>query len=55
MGTRKKYFTVRVVRLRLPREVVDAPCLETPKITLDGARSNLFYPWVSLFTARGLD
>jgi len=37
--TRKKYFTIRVVKHwhRLPREVVDAPYLETFKVRLDGA------------------
>ena len=40
---RKKFFTVRVVRHwhRLPREAVDAPSLETLKVRLDGALSNL--------------
>ena len=40
---RKKFFTVRVMRhwTRLPREVVDTPSLETFKVTLDGALSNL--------------
>ncbi|KFV89772.1 hypothetical protein N327_04234, partial [Fulmarus glacialis] len=40
---RKKFFTLRVVRHwnRLPREVVDAPSLETFKARLDGALSNL--------------
>ena len=39
----KKCFTVRVVRHwnRLPREVVDASCLEVFKAGLDGALSNL--------------
>ena len=57
MDMRKKYFTVRVVRhwRGLPREVVDAPSLETPEVRLDGALSNLIYLWVSLFTAQGLD
>ncbi|KAK4827434.1 hypothetical protein QYF61_017991 [Mycteria americana] len=40
---RKKFFTMRVVRHwhRLPREVVEAPSLETFKVRLDGALSNL--------------
>jgi len=43
LDIRKKFFTVRVMRYwhRLPREVVNAPSLETPKIRLDGALSNL--------------
>ena len=44
LDIRKKSFTVRVVRHwhRLPREVVDAPCLETVKVRLDRAPSKLF-------------
>ncbi|KFW71742.1 hypothetical protein AS28_06626, partial [Pygoscelis adeliae] len=40
---RKKFFTMRVVKHwhRLPREVVDAPSLETFQVRLDGALSNL--------------
>ncbi|KAK4826802.1 hypothetical protein QYF61_011610 [Mycteria americana] len=40
---KKKFFTMRVVKPwpRLPREVVDAPSLETSKVRLDGALSNL--------------
>jgi len=40
---RKKYFTMRVVkhRNRLPREVVEAPSLNTFRARLDGALSNL--------------
>jgi len=43
LATRKKFFTMRVVRHwhRLPREVVDAPSLETFKVRLFGALSNL--------------
>ncbi|KFM00863.1 hypothetical protein AS27_00232, partial [Aptenodytes forsteri] len=43
LDTRKKFFTVRVVRHwnRLPREAVDAPSLEVFKASLDGALSNL--------------
>ena len=37
------FFTIRVVRHwnTLPREVADAPALETFKVRLDGALSNL--------------
>ncbi|KFQ71332.1 hypothetical protein N335_11298, partial [Phaethon lepturus] len=40
---RKNYFTTSVVQQwhRLPREVVDAPSLETFQVRLDGALSNL--------------
>ncbi|KAK4829936.1 hypothetical protein QYF61_007659 [Mycteria americana] len=44
LGIRKKFFTMRVVKHwnQLPREVVvDAPSLETFKVRLDGALSNL--------------
>ncbi|KFW61538.1 hypothetical protein AS28_02149, partial [Pygoscelis adeliae] len=43
LDIRKKFFTVRVLKHwhRLPREVVDAPSLETFKARLDGALSNL--------------
>ncbi|KFW04147.1 hypothetical protein N327_06246, partial [Fulmarus glacialis] len=43
LDIRKKFFTVRVVKHwnRLPREVADAPSLETFKVRLDGALSNL--------------
>ncbi|KFR00996.1 hypothetical protein Y956_02715, partial [Nipponia nippon] len=43
LDIRKKFFVVRVVKHlnRLPREVVDAPSLETFKVRLDGALSNL--------------
>ncbi|KFW68953.1 hypothetical protein AS28_12460, partial [Pygoscelis adeliae] len=43
LAKRKKFFTLRVVKHwnRLPREVVDAPSLETFKVRLDGALSNL--------------
>ncbi|KFO86507.1 hypothetical protein N320_01854, partial [Buceros rhinoceros silvestris] len=42
-GTRKKFIAMRLVRHWnwLPREVVDAPSLETFKVRLDGALSNL--------------
>ncbi|PKU42332.1 hypothetical protein llap_7362 [Limosa lapponica baueri] len=40
---RKKFFTLRLVKhwARLPREVVDAPSVETFKVRLDGALSTL--------------
>ena len=43
MDVRKKFFTIRVVKHwnRLPREVVDALSLETFKVRLDGALSNV--------------
>ncbi|KFZ69247.1 hypothetical protein N338_13210, partial [Podiceps cristatus] len=43
LDIRKSIFTVRVVKhwSTLPREVVDAPSLETFKARLDGALSNL--------------
>jgi len=43
LDTRKKFFAMRVVKHwnRLPREVVEAPSLETLKARLDGALSNL--------------
>ncbi|KFM11352.1 hypothetical protein AS27_13991, partial [Aptenodytes forsteri] len=43
LDIRKKFFMLRVVKHwnRLPREVVDAPSLETFKVKLDGALSNL--------------
>jgi len=40
---------------RLPREVVDAPSMETVMVRLDGALSNLIKLKMSLLTARGLD
>ncbi|KFQ68778.1 hypothetical protein N335_05807, partial [Phaethon lepturus] len=43
LDLRKKLFTVKVVKdwHRFPREVVDASSLETLKVRLDGALSNL--------------
>ena len=40
---------------RLPREVVDAPSLETFKARLDRALSNLIYLKMSLLIAGGVD
>jgi len=53
LGIRKKFFTLRVVKhwLRLPREVVEAPSLETFKARLEGALSNLIWLKMSLLTA----
>ncbi|KFQ81652.1 hypothetical protein N335_10493, partial [Phaethon lepturus] len=43
LNLRKKIFTMRVVNHwhRLPREMVDAPSLETSNIQVDGSLSNL--------------
>ncbi|KFP09234.1 hypothetical protein Z169_05025, partial [Egretta garzetta] len=43
LDIRKKFFTTRVMKHwnRLPREVVEAPSLETFKARLDVALSNL--------------
>jgi len=43
LDIRKKFFTTRVVKhwSKLPGEVADALSLETFKVTLDGALSNL--------------
>jgi len=56
LDTRKKFSTIRVVKYwtRLPREVVDAPSLETFKARLDRALSNLVWLKMSLLTAGGL-
>ena len=57
LDIRRKFFTLRVVEHwhRLPREVVDAPSLETFKARLDGALSNLIWLEMSLLLAGGLD
>jgi len=43
LDTRKKFFTIRVVKHwnRLLREVADDPSMETSKVHLDEALSNL--------------
>ena len=57
LDIRKKFFTMRVVKHwhRLPREVVNAPSLETFRVRLDGALSNLIELKMSLLSAGGLD
>jgi len=52
----KNFFTMRMVKhwKRLPREAVDAPSLETLKVRLDGALSNLIRLKISVVTAGGL-
>jgi len=57
LDIRKKFFTVRLVKCwhRLPREVVDAPSLETFKARLAWALSNLIKLKMSPLTAGGLD
>jgi len=56
LDIRKKFFTVRMVKHwnSLPKEVADAPSLETFKARLDGALSNLIWLKTSLLTAGGL-
>jgi len=57
LDIRQNFFTMRVVKQwhRLPREVVDAPSLETFKVRLDKALSNLVQWQMSLLNAGGLD
>jgi len=54
---RKKFFTLKVVKHlhTLPREVVDAPSLETFKARLDVAVSNMIQLKMSLLMAGELD
>jgi len=52
---RKKFFTMRVVRHRLPREVVAVGSLAVFKARLDGALSNLVSWKMSLPMAGGLE
>ena len=56
MDVRKKFFKIQAVKHwhRLPREVVDAPFLETFQVRLDRALSTLILLYVSLFIAREL-
>jgi len=57
MILRKKFFTMRGVKHwnRLPREVEDAPSLETFKVWLDRALSTLMRLKMSLLIAGELD
>jgi len=57
LGIRKTFFTMSVVKHwnRLPREVIDAPSLETLKVRLARALSNLIQLKMSLLTAGRLD
>jgi len=56
LDIRKKFFIIRLAKPwhRFPREVVDAPSLETFKARLDGALSNLIWLKMSLLVAEGL-
>jgi len=56
LDIRKKFFTARVVKhwTRLPREVADAPALETFNVRLDGDLSNLVWLQKSLPIAGGV-
>ena len=49
LDIRKKFCTMRVVKPwnRLPREVIDAPSLETFKLRLDGAHGLATMKWLS--------
>ncbi len=55
LDRRKTFFMMRALEHwnRLPREVVDAPSLETFKARLDGALSNLMWLEMSLLPAGG--
>jgi len=57
LDIRKKFFIMMVVRhwKKLPEEMVDAPSLETFKVRLDRALSNLIWLKMSLLTVGGLD
>ena len=57
LDIRKKFFTIRVVKHwnGLPREVVDAPSLETFQVRLDRTLSNLMELKMFLLKAGGLD
>ena len=55
LEVRRKFFTQRMVRCwnRLPREVVDAPPLETFRVRLDGSLGSLIQCVAALPMAGG--
>jgi len=55
LDMRRYFFTLRVVKdwPMFPREVLEAPSLETFQARLDGALSNLIQLKMSLITAGG--
>jgi len=57
LDIRKKFFTMRVMKRwdKLPREVVNVSSLETFKVRLDGALSNLIQLEMSLLVAGRVD
>jgi len=57
LDIKKKFFAMTMLKPwhRLPREMEDAPSLETFKIGLDGALSNLIQLTISLLIAGELD
>jgi len=57
LDIRKNFFTVKVVKhwKRLPREVVDVPCLSEFMRHLDNVLSNLFKLLVGLKLIKHLD
>jgi len=56
LDVRNNFFTMQVVKHwhRLPREVAHAPFLETFKVRLDGALSNLIQLKMSVFIVGGV-
>lgn len=57
LDIRKKIFTVKVVKHwhTLPKDRVDAPSLETLRVRLDGALSNLLMLKMFLLICRELE
>lgn len=56
LGTSKNFFIIRVVKHgnRFPREEVDAQSLETFKVRIGGALSNLIQSNMSLLSVQGV-